>query len=194
MTEKKYLERKTELIEFNSYGRKDSLESCLYDRCAECRGGCCKNYPCTLSPKEFLDIKDIDYMKGVLDTGVITIAPMNMASTFYIIRPRGINDFDTVATGYAMEPNSCILQGENGCILEPMVRPTEGLLLIPVEEPTFISCGCKCYYSDFSIMRDWKKYQSTLKKLMKIYKDKEVPKPEINEETAKVYKLKLLGM
>ena len=191
LTENEYKNRKNHIVESCSYSTVDMVKSCLCSECDKCKGDCCTNYPCTMSPREFIDIENINYMKSVLDTGVLTIAPSNMGCSFYIIRPRGIKDLDTIVTGYLESPNSCILQGPKGCILNPFFRPTDGLLLIPEENNGSIIC--EPHYGDFSIIEDWSKYQNLLKELIKIYRDVEIEKPEANEETAKRYTLALLG-
>ncbi len=193
MTENKYKNRKNAIIASCSYNQLDMLKPCLSSKCAKCKGDCCQNYPCTMSPREFIDINNIDYMKSVLDTGVLAIAPASADCTFFIIRPRGERDLDTIATGFAFNPNSCILQGKKGCVLNALYRPTEGLLLIPTINKYTGKEECKPYYSDFKIIEDWQKHQAVLKELRKMYKDIEIEKPIANEETAKRYILALRG-
>ena len=191
MTENEYKNRKNHIIEECSYNRVDMLKSCLCDACKKCKGNCCENYPCTLSPKEFIDINNIDYMKGVLDTGALVITQCNLGCDFYIIRPRGIKDLNKIVTDFVFSPNSCILQGPKGCILDPLFRPTDGLLLLPEKKHGEIVC--EPHYNDFKVIEDWKKPQEVLKELREIYKNKEVEIPKANEDTAKKYTLALLG-
>ncbi|MBR4351162.1 MAG: hypothetical protein IKP98_02965 [Bacilli bacterium] len=191
LTENEYKNRKNHIVESCSYNTVDMVKSCLCSECAKCKGNCCSNYPCTLSPREFIDINNIEYMKNVLDIGVLAIAPGNILCKYYIIRPRGSKDLDTIVTGYVEAPNSCILQGPKGCILDPLFRPTDGLLLMP--ERHYKEIKCVPHYSEFKVMEDWLKYQDVLRELRKIYKDKEIDMPPANEETAKKYTLAMLG-
>ena len=186
-----YKNRKNCILASCSYNQVDILKRCLCDVCDKCKGECCQNSPCVMSPNEFVNINDMDYMKNVLDTGVLTIAPCNEGCNFYVIRPRGVKDLDTIVTGFVEYNNSCILQGENGCVLEPLFRPTGGLLLIPKEQ--YGEIKCVQHYSDFKTIEDWKKHQKVLKELIEIYRNVEIEKPKATEETVKKYKLALLG-
>jgi hypothetical protein len=188
MTEGDYIYRKKMLLSRISEGNIECKNDCLGEKCKACKGRCCETYPCILSPTEFIDINNIDYMKSVLDTGVLAIAPMNMADSFYCIRPRGVKDLDTVTTGYVVGENNCILQSKKGCVLDYLTRPSEGLLLIPGP-----SIKCFQLYTEEKIVNDWYNYQHLLSELRKYYKNKEIPKPEATEETARIYKLKLLS-
>ena len=188
MTENEYIYRKQKLIERITDGQIQNKNSCFGEKCKTCKGCCCETYPCTLSPKEFIDINNIDYMKSVLDTGILAIAPMNMSGSYYCIRPRGLKDLDTISTGYILGNNPCILQSTKGCVLDYLTRPSEGLLLIPGKR-----IECVQLYTESKLVNDWYNYQSLLYDLRKYYKDKEIKKPKANSNTAKTYKLKLLG-
>lgn len=191
MTENQYKGRKRTILSMSSYRQVDSFADCINKKCKKCKGACCESFPCTLSPFEFVDIEDINYMKSVLDTGVLTIAPGNIAKTFYLIRPRGEKDTDFIIADYVPNPNDCLLHGKKGCLLDPIARPTEGLLLLPRDKGRNL---CECLYSEMKLMEDWFKYQDVLNELRKKYKGVQIPKDNINEETIKIYRLKLFGV
>jgi hypothetical protein len=190
MTENQYKGRKRAILSMSSCKQIDDFSDCISKRCSRCKGGCCKNFPCTLSPLEFLDIEDIDYMKSILDTGILTIAPGNTDKKYYIIRPRGKNDSDYIVSDIVASPNECLLRGKKGCLLDPLTRPTEGLLTMPREKSKL----CECYYSEMKIMDDWIRREEAVKKLVELYKTVLVPKYMVTSETVKTYRLRLIGV
>ena len=197
LTEPEYKNRKRNALFVCSRENIDDYKSCLGNKCKKCKGSCCKRYPCTLSPRELL-IKDLEYMKNILNTGVLAIAPLvapyySEESEYHVIRPRSITDPDTIVVGYPREyPNPCILLGKNGCILDSLYRPTTGLLLVPPENPKSKK-KCTQYYDEEMMYKDWAPHQEIVNELIEIYKDVEIPKPIANEETAKIYSLALRG-
>ena len=190
MTEGEFRGRKNAAIASCSYNREDMVKSCLSDICDKCKGTCCKKYPCMLSPRELI-MDDIDYLKNVLDTGVLTLTVTQTQNKILYIRARGVNDPRTIYSEEAITPNSCILIGKKGCILDPLYRPTDGLLLIP--ETKFGITKCVSHYPEFKKFEDWQKHQEILRELVEIYKNIEIDKPKADENTSYTYKLALLG-
>lgn len=114
----KYNKRTWELYPIDSDNIDISKQFCASnDICREC-GNCCKKCPCTYSPYDFLDIEDIDYMRRILDTGVVTLVNYNNYYP-YVIRNRGILDSESVA-GKDNDSgiNKCLLLSENGCMYQ----------------------------------------------------------------------------
>lgn len=187
-----YNEKKTLLLFDESNGVVKGEEDCICEDCIKCGGACCKSSPCTLSPREFLDIEDLDYMKSILDLGVLSIFPLNIRGDIFAIRARGLKDLDTIVTGYiaGYNYNECILLGSKGCVLDYTTRPTEGLLLIPKFGTYDIELQL---YDAERTIDEWKACQKAVLELKKYYKDREIIKPEATKETALIYKNKLLG-
>ena len=46
---------------------------CTPSACHSC-GVCCATFPCTFAPSDFLDIYDFEYMKSIIDTGLVCIS------------------------------------------------------------------------------------------------------------------------
>lgn len=154
-----------------------SQDSCQFkeDLCAVC-GNCCKNVPCTYSPRDFLDIRDIDYMRRILDTGVVTIVNYNNYYP-YVIRNRGVFDSEYVAgSDNELTGNTCILLVENGCMLKDQYRASQGLLLIT----SFFDCVS--LYNDYAFRLEYERYNSYLERLFKEYQDVYIPKKDIDEK------------
>lgn len=169
------------------------FKPCIKPKCCqECTNRCCDDTPCALAPEEFLHIDDLDYMKNVLNLGALAIAPLTFRQDVFCIRARGQLDLDTISTGFVLKPNSCILQTSRGCILDPITRPTEGLLLIPDRGEASLTT-CRKYYSFNSMIEDWKKYQKIVKELKKYYDNIEIEKPYPTEGLANDYTYRLLG-
>lgn len=194
MTEQEYKNRKNILLNDISNGVIKNHDDCICSSlCSKCKGACCMGTPCGFSPDEFIDITDIDYMKSILDTGFLAIAELSLLENVLYIRPRGFRDLDTIYTGFVGYDNECIFLNDNGCILNSIYRPSEGLLLVPSPK-RFGSGICQDNYQSKDLVKDWKKYRKTLLELKKIYKNKEIAKPEINEKNIKKYELKILGL
>ena len=144
--------------------------------CSNCKGcgKCCARTPCTYSPRDFLDITDLDYMRKILDTGVVTIVRYNNDDIRpLIIRNRGIEDQDSIASSDKDSHNPCILLGKNGCMLPDVYRGSEGLLFVIGKH------GHTALYSDEDFLKEYDKYsyQRALRILYDEYKDVVIPKP-----------------
>ncbi len=172
-----YNYRESENLEVNLETIDISHDFCQFQQvlCSNC-GGCCKTFPCTYSPYDFLDIRDKDYMRRILDTGVVTLVNYNNYYP-YVIRNRGVLDGDYVAgEDNEYTNNTCILLGENGCMLEDQYRASQGLLLIPSIP------NCFSLYNDLACRLEYERYNSYLEELFKEYKDVYIPKEEIDEK------------
>ena len=100
MTIEEYKKKKEELLYKLSNGLVKSENDCVKPEwCSVCKGGCCKSFPCTFSPEDFIDVTNIDYMKKLIETGVIVISPLNFMNDIYCIRARGFKDLDSPVTG-----------------------------------------------------------------------------------------------
>lgn len=151
---------------------------CSSEYCTDC-GRCCKRFPCIFSPNDFLDITDLDYMRKILDTGVVTIVYYNNLYPL-IIRARGIFDSEEVACKDIDRDNPCILHTENGCMLPDVYRGSEGLLYIREKEGHTVIYGEK----DMGYLYEYSNlvYSRPLHILYDEYKNVIIPKESINEE------------
>ncbi len=183
MTPEEYKNKKLDLYRNITGDPNFDKESVLNDElCERCEGACCKTFPCTFSPYDFVDIDDFEYMKSILDTGYFVISYYyEEDECIYYIRAKGLNDRGVVAKSKA-KPNECILLGEKGCQLDFYSRPTLGALLEPKSNKLFMCC--KHRYSMDQLTKDWLKYQQQMLKLKKYYLfKKRVP------NKGKIYKL-----
>lgn len=145
--------------------------------CSSCRGcgKCCRRFPYVYSPRDFLDIIDLDYMRKILDTGVVTIVRYNNRYPL-IIRNRGVLDKDSIACGDIDAHNPCLLLSKNGCMLPDIYRASQGLLYV-IGEFGYIHCH-KALYSDDDYLKEYDNYtyQKALSILYDEYKDVIIPK------------------
>lgn len=167
--EKKYLEwKRKNIINLvrGKYGYKEltqdnaNLEEvfCNPTLCSNC-GECCHTAPCIFSPYDFLDICDIDYMKNILNTGLICISGSPDDRNTLILRPRGRAD-DKSIYSWTTEWNPCILENGEGCMLPVQYRPCQGLLQVPHERYRH-TIG----YSDYEVICDYRRFQEVLENL-----------------------------
>lgn len=146
---------------------------------------CCVHFPCKFSPKDFLDITNIDYMRNILNTGLICIGNTSKDSKTLILRPRGYEDkkncivslFPFYFSLYDDELNPCVFRGDKGCLLDPEYRPSQGLLLVPVAKGKYIEKHFEMYDS-YDCEEEYKQYQEYLEILYNEYKEKYLPMPE----------------
>lgn len=197
--EREYLEHKKKtIIEiFNSYNHckgeyyKSKFEEndfditktfCSSGQCSKC-GKCCMRFPCVYSPHDFLDITDLDYMRKILDTGLVSIVSCCKIDGFegdFIIRNRGIFDSEFIAFDNIGKDinNPCILHTEKGCMLPDVYRASEGLLYIREGEKHIVLYDEKKYNSDYL----WLGADDILRVLYNEYKLVKIPKESIGEE------------
>ena len=185
--ERKYLEHKKKTIidlvnKYNSTSDKehqfeideenlDISKIFCFNSCKGC-GKCCGSFPCVYSPRDFLDITDLDYMRRILDTGVVSIVRYNNNYPL-IIRNRGVLDEDSIACGDIDTINPCILFGKNGCALSDVYRSSQGLLFVIEKQ------GHTSLYSKREYLKEYSNiaYQDALDVLYDEYKDVVIPKP-----------------
>ena len=128
----------------------DICKNCLQDSC------CCNKYPCIFSPKDFIDITDLEYMKKIIDTGLICISNYKK-NNLLIVRPVGKRE---ICNNPNYNKNTCIFYHyKTGCMLDFNIRPTQGLLFIPQDNT------CIDLYSSDEIEKEYKPYQDILKEL-----------------------------
>lgn len=193
--EREYLEHKKSTIinivkNFNDYNNyyqirinKKNLDiekMCCSSKsiCSQC-GECCQRGPCAYSPNDFLDITDLDYMRKILNTGVVCIVKRNNLYPL-IIRNRGVYDSETISCVHPDTYNQCILLTKNGCMLPDVYRGSEGLLYIRKKSGHIIiyGSGARGYYYEYNNPA----YQESLQILYDEYFDVKIPKKSINEE------------
>ena len=198
--EEKYIARKKKnLYDFfypflSEKGKRDINEDNILnylinsDVCKNC-GECCNHIPCIFSPNDFIDINNLDYMKGIMETGLIRVSYVKDYNNknIYVLGPCGQMDmypyFDP-----KFDSNPCILNGYNGCMLSNEFRPTGAILLYPSKH---IINRCVCFYRTEHIINDYKPYQDTLKNLKYEYDD--ICKISATEEEVKTLTRKIAG-
>lgn len=172
-----YNKRTNKNYKFSINPKNLDIESDLCDSplCFKC-GMCCLMCPCTFAPSDFIDITDINYMSRLLETGVICISE-SPESGLLIIRPRGWGDSYIVSTSDRIRPdneggNPCLLLSNNGCILPPVYRPTEGLLHFHT----------LTIYNEKDIEREYLVYREALLTLYEQHYYKRIPVEEARNE------------
>ena len=131
------------------------------EMCKECISDdrCCNKYPCIFAPSDFLDITDMDYMKSILDTGLVYVNIFKN-SNFLTIRPTGKRE---IYNNSSYINNTCVFyNSKTGCMLDDYMRPTQGLLFMARRE--FLG-KCRALYTKDDIYNEYKPYQDILKKL-----------------------------
>ena len=184
MTQTEYNMKKIKLIKKILENKKEDINSIVKpDLCSNCKGACCNDYPCPYSPNEFIDINDLDYMRSILDTGLVVIEYFDSIDRFFddskpnlYIRPRGIKDKKIVNEEIFYYENSCLLN-DNGCYFDHVYRPIGGLLLVP-EENYYGLDFCHQYYNYKLLNQEWSMYQESLNILKEEYKDKSIDIPK----------------
>lgn len=163
------------------------------EKCNKCKGCCCKSCPCGYSPREFINLNDIDYMKNILDLGILCIDELVLPYTapFLTIRIRGKSD-NNIFMSNNFKHNECILLSENGCMLSDEERPIEGLLLYP-KDNAFGLNECYSMYDYNTKINDWEKYQESLKILKEYYINRKVPIKSVTDEDIKALQYKIKG-
>ncbi len=190
MTEEEYYalwKRKTLLLEIKNQRKID--ESCVentlcdYHLCQLCGGDCCQSYPCAFSPFDFLDLRNLNYMRPILNTGIVCIRPVR--SNNFILRVRGYEEKNTIIAKNRHKINPCILASDKGCLLPTLYRPSEGLLFVPYLKNQKIKHSI--LYSMNTCIQEYAFYKKVLNQLYSEYKSKKIPIPQNKEE--KVEKL-----
>lgn len=158
---------------------------CSDELCRKC-GACCKYSPCVFSPNDFLEIKNVTYMKGILDTGLIGL--FFYGNGHIILRPRGLGNDPYIASNIQHVSyekkylNPCVLLGENGCMLPDEYRPSEGLLHYEVDHDLYQHVEM---YSQKDYLEDYEQYKKYLWKLAEKYKKVYRPIDEFQGEKLK---------
>ena len=132
--------------------------------CAKCGGKCCQHYPCLFSPYDFLDVTNIEYMKRIIELGIICIAKSCYDNTL-VLRPRGIKDKKKIVSTRLPLNNRCILYSETGCMLSSDFRPSEALLYYAKSEDYHIPI-----YHTSDCTEDWQLFHDQMKILYYTYK------------------------
>ena len=172
------LSNKKGVEDFSSFTGSEICKNCWQSDC------CCNKYPCIFAPSDFLDITDIEYMKKILDTGLVCVSEAR--SGFLTLRPVGKRE---IYSEPRYQNNTCIFYHyHSGCMLDACYRPTQGLLLIPDKYHR-----CECLYTKDNIYEDYKNYQDILRELYEYQKKINIqhelfniPKEEINQLVKKI--------
>lgn len=172
----------------------DIKDLCHPEYCEGC-GKCCKRFPCVYSPNDFLDITDLDYMREILNTGVVTIVKYaNRIFNPLIIRNRGVHDSDYIACEDVDCSNTCILHTEKGCMLPDVYRGSNGLLYVKTELGHIF--GHVALYSEeyYGYLDEYanQKYQKALAQLYLEYSKVIIPKESITEEKVNQFVKKII--
>ena len=147
---------------------------CTPEVCSKCENSCCSIAPCIFSPSDFLDLYDLDYMKGILDTGLLCISHSPSPGHYenLVLRPRGLADENKIiSTVY--DANPCVLEGEEGCMLPALYRPCQGLLYYAYEEDEQ-TCHTTLY-SERECGHDYDSFQKVLRVLVNEYYNVSIP-------------------
>ncbi len=178
-------DKKFQIIDRNNLDIEKNF--CKPQICRYC-GRCCVGFPCAFSPNDFLDITDIDYMKNILDTGLICISNVYKTKTL-ILRPRGYYDRGIVSFHPIIVPdedNPCIFRSLNckGCLLPTEYRPSQGLLRIPPNKVGFMMHASPHInmYVMANYEEDYQPYQEVLNYLVSEYKYTSFPINKISPE------------
>ena len=194
MTMEEYRNKKLEL--YRKISERENLfmdNACNNELCSKCKGACCRNFPCSFSPDDFVDINDIEYMKSVLDSGYFIISAFSIYESpsryelVYYIRCRGLMDDNTIVSTRSPYENECIFHNEKGCSLDFYSRPSEGALLIPSERRYGLGV-CENSYDYKKQIEDWRKCRSIMNTLIDYYKDNKSNNKKV--DNINIYRLK----
>lgn len=169
-----------------------SVAFCTPNICANCKGRCCQSYPCAFSPNDFLNINDIDYMRNILDLGLICIAltENKFREEYWYLRPMGIMDClkpSIVNTDYYTKGYCILKDSKVGCMLSAEYRPREGLIYYPIPDKKNESLPGHYldhmnWYTDEHKYKEWKEYQKILQTLAREYINKETVNDNDDED------------
>lgn len=174
-----YNEKLSNQLNLENFDIEKSL--CRQSQCQYC-GSCCQTFPCVFAPTDFLDIENMDYMRDILNTGLLCLSKVYNGTTT-IIRPRGIGDLGIVSfldeIKYTYDgANPCILHSSSGCLLPSEYRPSQGLLYIPT---TYSHIRM---YTDEDIEKEYGAYQEVLFDLFVEYVNRN-DIPDVTEENVR---------
>ena len=141
------------------------------DICKTCKGRCCKNMGCNLSPDDIEGDVSYDSLKNLLNTGLYSIdwwesyqTKNNEITNGYFIRARNKNS-NIVDPSWGGE---CVMLTGTGCPLSFEKRPKGGRYLVAANN---INDDCIEYYDKKECADDWFKYYEILYKLVdELYK------------------------
>lgn len=187
MTIEEYEVKKNKILRINTEGLITKHSSCLcYEKCSKCKGaGCCQHFPCAFSPEEFIDINNIPYMMELFKSGFIVLA--QLSKRFSYIRVRGKIDPPRIITNLSIPFNECSLLTDQGCLLDPLFRPTEGLLTMPHH-------SCEAYYGGHKMKLDWLEYRKPMKKLISACRDIYIEPRDKTPQDAKNYQKSIISL
>ena len=150
---------------------------CNPKRCKGC-GECCQKFSCVFSPGDFLNITDLDYMRNILNSGIVCISSTSHGTL--ILRPRRKKD-DKQIVSITTDSYSCLLHSSHGCLLPAAYRPSEGLLYYPSKY------GHIVMYEDEQTEDEYAEYQNILWELFHEYNDQVIPIDIIEDESGFVH-------
>ncbi|MBE6161274.1 MAG: hypothetical protein E7158_03540 [Firmicutes bacterium] len=186
-TEEIYLNKKKEYLvkkvkaynEMAVENKKINLDSenpycslCNKEICKKCKGYCCALKPKFFSPNDFYDISDLNYMREILNIGLISIF---LNGEKWVIRPRGLLDKETIISYNPYYNSCCFYDYDKGCRLPMEYRPTECLLFINLKDRSTYPAYEKHIdlYSDKALY-EYEIYQKYLQQLYEEYYNKKI--------------------
>ena len=145
---------------------------CNKEICKNCKGYCCTLKPKFFSPNDFIDISNLDYMREILNTGLISIFLNNDK---WILRPRGLLDKETIISYNPYYNSCCFYDYDKGCRLPLEYRPTECLLFLNLKNESSYPAYEKHVdlYGNRAV-EEYEIYQNYLQKLYEEYYDKKI--------------------
>ena len=139
--------------------------------CAACKGKCCKDKGCSLSPEDLLQALKDGHPDQQLREQILTLLtdPQGLYAIDYFSRPEGAcfylrmrHKCYTFIGVDAM--GECIALTERGCSLPPERRPKGGRYL-----ESRADRACIQHYDRDEMCRDWEPYQEALGSIWKEY-------------------------
>lgn len=164
---------------FKLYNKENNYDKDILDVlanneiCRKCKGYCCTFSPKYFSTNDFLNISDLEYMKELLDTGLISIY---LDEDKWILRPRGILDKDSIISYNPCYNSCCFYDFDKGCRLQAEYRPSECLLYFNLKNES----SNPPYEKHINLYKEkasdeYEVYQSELQKLYIDYYNKKIP-------------------
>ncbi len=140
--------------------------------CSICKGRCCKNCGCFLSPQDFSKISykvlNQEIQKGYISIDYVWKKNYEKKGTL-VLRIRNVGS-PIVDIKRSSKPHQCMMLTPNGCSFSYEERPLGGKLLIPlVNDKGYAVCYPR--YSYIECAREWEPYKRILRKLYFKYRN-----------------------
>lgn len=153
-------------------GSIDKRSTTNSELCNNCKGKCCKNCGCFLSPQDFGKISykalNKELQKGYISIDLVRKSNYVKKGTL-VLRIRNI-DSPIVDIKRSSKKHQCMMLTPKGCSFSYEERPLGGKLFIPLVNSEGIGV-CYPKYSYIECAREWQPYSRILKKLYKNYRN-----------------------